>query len=279
MLENELTQSKNITDAQLVKTYNIIKTYPIPTEPIRYPRPVPGDYRYQCTINDVLCANMNAIVPNIDIGVHKGTYTIEDLAKWIKITKKYFSNLNVHIQEKCDKQMKKLILIEELKEKTRVLNLKKLDRLPEDMIRYIYEFLMPETKIKFLLFKYPDYETALQKMTNNNLKTYLKDVVYKNYIAPISSYNAPERQRVKCLQNELRFVLSFTNKKNYTDQIQTVFLEYCGAIPRTLDDNYYFQSRALRLLQSIIYVAYYKGKILYRNKKQTTTSQVQALAD
>jgi len=270
-----LERRKNITDSRLVKTFDIIKTYPVPTEPIRYPKPVRTDYRYQSTINDVLCANMNAIVPNIDIGVHKGIYTTEDLAKWVKITKKYFSNLNVYIQIKCDKQMKKLILIEELKEKTRVLDLKKLNRLPEDIIRYIYDFLMPETKINILLCKYPDYETALQKMTNNNLKIYLKDVVYKNYIAPISSYDAPERQRVKCLQNEIRMVLSFTNKKNYTDQIQTVLLEYRRAIPRTIDDYNYFQSGALRLLQSIIYVAYYKGKLLYRNKKQT----VQALAD
>jgi hypothetical protein len=268
MLENKFTETPPIINDTLVaKTYELMGAYPIPIDPIRYPRLQQSDNIYHSNINDVLIANMTTLVPNIDIGIHKNIYTTEDLAKWIIVTKKYFTILNKLMQIKCDKEMQKLLSIEDLKEKSKVLDMNKLNQLPEDMIRHIYSFLLPETRINILLCKYPLYETALQKMTNNHLKLYLRNGIYEHYIKPLYSYSSPNRVRVKCLQKEIRIVVSFTNKKNYTDQIQMVFDEYRKAIPRTPDDNYYFQSNALRILQSIIYVAYYKGKTLQRNKK------------
>ena len=236
---------------------------------MRYPKSLvdPENRRAQCTMNDLLITNMTALVPNIDIGIHKNIYSENDLAKWIQITKMYFNNLNILVQKKCDKEMQKLKAIEELKIKTQVLDINKLDRLPEDIIRYIYEFLTPASRIDILLCKYPNYISALQRLTNNHLKIYLRSGIYENYIRPLYSYTSPERHRVKCLQKEIRIMVSFTNKKNYTDQIQMVFDEYKQAIPRTLEDHFYFQSRALRLLQSIIYIGYYKGNTLRRNKK------------
>jgi len=255
--------------SKLIKTYEILKTYPIQNEPMRYPKSLvePENRRTQSTMNDLLITNMTALAPNIDIGIHKNTYSENDLAKWIQITKMYFNNLNVLVQKKCDKEMQKLKAIEELKVKTQVLDLNKLDRLPEDIIRYIYEFLTPESRIDILLCKYPNSITDLQRLTNNHLKIYLRSGIYENYIRPLYSYTSLERHRVKCLQKEIRIAITFTNKKNYTDQIQMVFDEYKRAIPRTLEDHFYFQSRALRLLQSIIYIGHYKGNTLRRNKK------------
>jgi hypothetical protein len=218
-------------------------------------------------MNDLLITNMTALVPNIAIGIHKNIYNEHDLAKWIQLTKIYFNNLNIMVQKRCDKEMQKLKEIEELKVKTQVLDLNKLDRLPEDMIRCIYEFLTPETRMDILLCKYPNCVAELQRLTNNHLKIYLRSGIYENYIKPLYSYTSPERHRAKCLQKEIRISVTFTNKKNYTDQIQMVFDEYKRAIPRTPEDHFYFQSRALRLLQSIIYIGYYRVESLRRNKK------------
>lgn len=262
-------QSNDSTN-KITKTYDLIKTYPIPTDPIRYPKPsaTPTQGRYNdSTFNDLIMANMTALVPNVDIGIHKNIYTAQDLAKWIQLTKIYFNNLNQLMQTKCDKEMQKLKTIEELKTKTQVLDLNQLDRLPEDIIRYIYGFLRPESRIDILLNKYPNYQTALQRLTNNHLKIYLRSGIYEHYIKPLYYYSSTERHRAKCLQKEIRMAITFTNKKNYTDQIETVLEEYRKAIPRTPDDNFYFQSRALRLLQSIIYIGYYKVESLRRNKK------------
>jgi hypothetical protein len=73
--------------SKLIKTYEILKTYPIQNEPMRYPKSLvePENRRTQSTMNDLLITNMTALAPNIDIGIHKNTYSENDLAKWIQI--------------------------------------------------------------------------------------------------------------------------------------------------------------------------------------------------
>jgi hypothetical protein len=267
--------------SKLIKIYDFLKTYPIQNEPIRYPKSIMDqeNRRDISSMNDLLVTNMMALVPNIDIGIHKNSYSENDLTKWIQMTKLYFNNLNILVQKKCDNEMQKLKGIEDLKIKTKVLDLNKVDQLPEDIIRYIYGFLTPESRMDILLCKYPNYITDLQQLTNNHLKIYLRSGIYENYIRPIYSYTSINRHRAKCLQKEIRIAITFTNKKNYTDQIQMVFDEYKRAIPRTPDDNFYFKSGALRLLQSIIYIGQYKGNTLRRNKKTIAVPIPPSVAD
>ena len=262
----------NINDCQ--NAYNKLTVFPIAQEPIRYPIPFSTNFdyvrRYKSSINDIILANSLAIIPNIDMGYHCGKHSPADLVQWIKDTKEYMNVINIYMQQKCDDQLIKFNNIENQKTETKKFNIEKINKLPEDMVNYIYEYLLPETKIELILARHPTYEKTLEKMTSANLKKYIS-VIHSKYYKQMYSYNSKFPNRSTCLPNIIRYLLSFSKKSDAINQIK-LMIEMCrNAIPRTPEDYRYFQTIALKLLKSVIYVGYYTGNRLQKNRRALVT--------
>jgi hypothetical protein len=255
------------TDKNCKNSFQELQTYPIPKEPIRYPRNTDlteTHHAYKSTAHDLIHLNMKALVPNIEMGYYHN-HTTEQIEEWINKTKEYTNMICRNIKKKCDIQMCKLIRMRQQEQRIKDLDMKKLDKLPEDIIRYISEFLMPETKIKLLLARYPTYPRILEKITSENLKKYLKhiNVTYNNKIFEYSMSN-PDRRT--CITNFKPFYLTYSKKEDGIKQIVELFNVVHNAIPKTPEYNRYYQNYALKLLQSMIYVG--NKTSLRRNPKQ-----------
>jgi hypothetical protein len=255
------------TDKNCKNIFQELQTYPIPKEPIRYPRNTDlteTNHAYRSTAHDLIHINMKTLVPNIEMGYYHH-HTTEQIEEWINKTKEYIDTVRRNIRKKCDIQMCKLIRIRQQEQRIKNLDMKKLDKLPEDIIRYISEFLMPETRIVLLLARYPTYPRTLEKITSENLKKYLKhiNVTYNNKIFEYSMSN-PERRT--CITNFKPFYLTYSKKEDGIKQIVELFNVVRNAIPKTPEYNRYYQNYALRLLQSMIYVG--NKTSLRRNPKR-----------
>lgn len=260
------------TDKVCRDSYKEISKYPIPGDPIRYPRIQDPDtnnsrYNYRSNFHDILHINMQALVPNIDLGLYNN-HTHDDIETWINNTKAYIKLLNDNIQHKCNKKLKTLNLIKKQAELSDKLDVNNINSLPDEIINNIYGYLLPETRIKLLLGKYPEYSKNLQKLTNENLKKYLRSI-QQTYMNKVFDYNTRFPDRQSCILKRPDLYLSFSKKQDGIDQLKTLLETIRNAIPKTEDCNRYFQNYALRLLQSMIYISIYKNKELSKNKKRT----------
>jgi hypothetical protein len=257
-MDREKTQTKttiSATDKNCKNTFLELQHYPIPKEPIRYPRNTDlteTNYAYKSTFHDLIHINMRALVPNIEMGYYYNHPT-QEIEEWIKKTKDYIDLLRRNIKKKCDVQMCKLIRLRQLEQRTKDLDVARFDKLPEDIIRYIHEFLMPETKITLLLARYPTYPKTLEKITSENLKKYLHHI-NGTYRQTVFEYDLRQPDRRSCITNIKPFYLSYSKKQDAIKQITELFDTIRNAIPKTQEFYRYYQNYALRLLQSMIYV-------------------------
>jgi hypothetical protein len=257
-MDREKTQTKttiSATDKNCKNTFLELQHYPIPKEPIRYPRNTDlteTNYAYKSTFHDLIHINMRALVPNIEMGYYYNHPT-QEIEEWIKKTKDYIDLLRRNIKKKCDVQMCKLIRLRQLEQRTKDLDVARFDKLPEDIIRYIHEFLMPETKITLLLARYPTYPKTLEKITSENLKKYLHHI-NGTYRQTVFEYDLRQPDRRSCITNIKPFYLSYSKKQDAIKQIVDLFDTIRNAIPKTQEFHRYYQNYALRLLQSMIYV-------------------------
>lgn len=243
------------TDKTCKNIFQELQHYPIPKDPIRYPRNTDlteTSHLYKSTVHDLIHINMKALVPNIEMGYYYN-HSTQEIEEWIKKTKDYIDIVRRNIKKKCDVQMCKLIRLRQLEQRTKDLDVARFDKLPEDIIRYIHEFLMPETKITLLLARYPTYPKTLEKITSENLKKYLHHINDK-YRQNVFEYNLRQPDRLSCVTNIKPFYLSYSKKQDAIKQIVDLFDTIRNAIPKTQEFHRYYQNYALRLLQSMIYV-------------------------
>jgi hypothetical protein len=264
------------TDKACKDSYKEISNYPIPSDPIRYPRIQDTNtnqyqYNYRSNFHDLIHINMQALVPNIELGLYNN-HTHQDIETWINNTKSYIKLLNDNIQHKCNKKLKTLNLIKKQAELSDKLDVNNIKNLPDEIINHIYGYLLPETRIKLLLGKYPEYSKNLQKLTSENLKSYLRNI-QKVYMNKAFDYDMRFPERQSCILKRPDFYLSFSKKQDGVQQLQTLLETLRNAIPKTEDFNRYFQNYALKLLQSMIYISIYKNKELSKNKKRTTAPE------
>jgi hypothetical protein len=245
--------TKNIDEKTCKKLYDMIHNYPKASLPIRYPK---SSSKFGTTFHDLISANINELVPNIDMAIHSG-YQHNDIENWVKKTIEYVNALNTSIQNKCDTQMTKLNLIKQHEIRSKELDMKRVDNLPDDLIRYIHEFLLPETRIQLLLTRYPTYLLSLNKITCFNLKKYL-GCVYKHYVKHPLCYNPKFPERHTCIQNYPGFRLNFTKKEDGINQLIQIFNALQTAIPKTPQFRRYYQKKTLKFLQSLIFISIHK---------------------
>jgi hypothetical protein len=222
------------TDKNCNNSFQELQKYPIPKEPIRYPRNTDlteTNHSYRSTFHDLIHLNMRALVPNIEMGYYHN-HTTEQIEEWINKTKEYTNIIYRNIRKKCDVQICKLIRIRQQEQRIKDLNMKQLDKLPEDIIRYISEFLMPETKITLLLARYPTYARTLEKITSDNLKKYLH-CINNNYRQKVFEFDLRQPDRRTCIQNIQPFYVTYSKKQDAIKQIVDLFDKIRNAIPKT----------------------------------------------
>jgi len=256
---------KKVTDKTCLKLYKVIESYPKPCQPIRYPPKTSPE----CTsFHDLIVSNLNSLVPNVDMALHAG-YDHMGTELWIQKTKNYIHELHENIRNKCEAQIVKLKAIKQQEINCENLDMQRVANLPDDLIRYIHEFLLPETRIQMLLAKYPLYMNNLNRITCVNLKMYLA-CVHKKYVKPTLFYNSKFPERYTCVESYNGFYGRFTKKENGLRELSKIFDALRNAIPKTPSFQRYFQKKALRFLQSLIYVGVYKIDKVRRNKTGET---------
>jgi len=254
------TSVKYSDEKRSLNTFEKLSLYPNPSLAIRYPKPyICTASRYDSSIHDVIYANMNAIVPNIDIGYHSKTFTPTKLREWIKSTKTYYSEINNIFQKKCDDQLAKLNRIEDQKQRCNNFDITQIQKLPEEIVLCIRQYLLPESRIDELLATYPNYVGTLQKMSVNRLRKLYMSGIYNPYYLHFQ-LSTPNRDRIKCIQPRLELKTGFKNRAHCSGEIKKVFDAYRNAIPHTPEDHIYFQKKALKILQAIVYIAYHREK-------------------
>jgi hypothetical protein len=257
-MDREKTQAKTIisaTDKNCKNIFQELQNYPIPIDPIRYPRVTDlaeTNFAYKSTFHDLIHINMRALVPNIEMGYYHN-HSNQEIEEWIKKTKDYIDLMRRNIKKKCDVEMCKLIRLRQLEQRTKDLDMARLDKLPEDIIRYIHGFLMPETRTTLLLSRYPTYAKNLEKITSENLKKYLHHI-NDTYRQKVFEYDLRQPERRSCITNIKPFYVSYSKKQDAIKQIVDLFDTIRNAIPKTQEFHRYYQNYALRLLQSMIYV-------------------------
>jgi len=252
---------KKATDRTCLKLYNTIESYPKPCQPIRYP---PKSSPEGTSFHDLILSNLNSLVPNVDMALHSG-YHHAETELWIQDTKNYVNELNETIRNKCEMQIYKLNAIKKQEEDSRRLDMQRVAVLPDDLIRYIHEFLLPETRIQMLIEKYPLYMQNLNRITCVNLKKYLA-CVHKKYVKPALCYNSKFPTRYTCVESYAGFYGRFTKKENGLQELSKIFDALKNAIPKTSGFHRYFQRKALKFLLSLIYIGVYRINDIRRNK-------------
>jgi len=246
-MENTLVKkSKQIA----VNIFAELATYPIPKDVIRYTKTT--DKTIQPVFHDIISQNLTALVPNLNIGMQMNM-TTDQLMDWIQKTKEYGELLVTEFQKQCENRLNKLIKIEESKERSRALDMRKLDRLPEDIIRYIHEYLFPETRRVLLLARYPNLYNNVIKLKTPVLKKLMERIRATCYYPMMNGLY--RNNRTRCLPVGFYLTFGFSNKKGFIDCIDKFIGTCIGAVPYTPGDQRYFEKKALRILNKLVYVA------------------------
>ena len=244
---NPKKSRKPIISEEIFK--NLI-TYPISKDVIRYPKIT--DKTIQPLFHEIINQNLLALVPNIDIGIQMNMNT-NQLIDWINLSKTYGEQLNIEFQKNCENKLKKLINIEEQKERAKNFDMNKLIQLPEDIIRSIYDYLMPETKRILLIARYPNLYSNIRNLNNSLLKKFMENIrkkYYESMINGLYKYN-----RARCLPQGFYLRFSFSNKSKFIECIDKFIGTCITAITHTPSDYRYFQRKALKIVRALVYVA------------------------
>jgi len=224
--------------------FNKLIKYPIPRDVTRSTKVRTNSF----LIHDTIHTNLLSLVPNIDIGYQQNLDSNE-LISWIMKTKEYAEALNKDLQKKCDIKLEKVKKIEEQKEKSKVLNMELVNILPEDIIRYMYEFLLPETKIILFRARYPNLETNIMKLKVPVLKK-LIECIRKNYYSPIFFTN-----NGRCLPKGFFMNFGFSNKKTCINNLNKLIGTYESAVAYSPGEYRYFQKLTLKIIRTLVYAA------------------------
>ncbi len=252
--------------------YAELATYPIPTKPIFC---IPIDDRihhptWSSTIDDIIRYNLQSLVPNVDMGLHQETRTTDDVQKWIDSTKEYGRVVMNIFYSNILRQERKLQNIIHQRESCSRLSMGRLERFPPDIIRHIRGYLLPETRILFYMNKYTNIGDLVKKMPNECLKRFYREVVHKQYYE-ISTYirYANYRNYRSCLPQHFSIRLNPPNKVGYSEDINYLIHSFRNTTPITPESYTFFQTRALRLIQTIIYITEYRKPWLSKSKRRT----------
>lgn len=247
--------SHNITTV-----FNEFNSFPISKFPVLNN---PYNTSRRTTIDDIIQCNLNSIMPNVDIGLFQNTLNYDEILQWIETSKKYMNTIHQEYIQKCILQEAKLHNIIAQKKQCELLDINRVCQLPDDIIRIIYSYVLPETKIVFLLEKYPNKYGLLKLLSVYSLKTFYKNVIYPNYFSYHSFRHKNVYYRKYLLPDFNNIRVNPRNKTEYIEEIDHLLQNFRNPLPYSNEIYHFFQLRAYRLLKSIIYV----GKRMAKTKK------------
>lgn len=241
----------------ITSNYNELIKYPISKFPTLHN---PYNMNRRTTIDDIIQCNMNSIMPNVDMGLFQNTLTDIEISKWIESSKLFINGIQKEYIQKCIIQENKLQNIIIQRNQCKLLDMDKVYILPDDIIRVIFSYLLPETKISFFLEKYSTKYDTLKLLSVPSLKTYYKKVIFIKYFS-YDSYKPTNIYYRKCLMPDFNNIrINPRNKSEYIEEIDRLLQSFRNPRPYTNEIYHFFQLRALRLLQSIIYIGKRMGK-------------------
>jgi hypothetical protein len=211
-------------------------------------------------IHDSLKEKLEGLIPNIDIG-YQMNMEADHMIDWIDKAKQYTDQLQKEFHALCEKRVQKIIQIEEQKQRAKELNLELLVKtVPDDVLRYIHGFLLPETRLQLLRARHPLLLENTKKLNVKSLKHLLKHYQKKVY-EPMMK-NIREQNRTRCLPADV-VTMSFTykGKERALETINRLIGICEGAKAYTKCDHRYFQKKALRLTRSLVYLLSRKEKL------------------
>jgi hypothetical protein len=266
------SQKLPYSKCQIEKYENIIKYPYMDKDPIRYPKTYKKSSRTNpfpiSNKHDIIRTNLMDLVPNIDLGYHSQAHTPDDLKIWIENAREYSRLLYSEFKQKCNQQIKRLTEIEIQKQKSTNFDITKIDILPEDIVKHIFGYLLPETKIAMYLYKYPNLDKQVLKQLNaKKVKEFQRNISINFYE---ELYVGP-KNRYKCVLdiiNKIKAKGYNYTKTSHINKITGIFEIFKTAKPRSKEDHIYFQTNALKILKTLIYFGnYYKMKTKDRKIK------------
>jgi len=203
--------------------------------------------------NALIIKNIVSIIPNIEYENTRKKYTVQNQYEWLTGIKTYMEEINRVFEKAYENEIEDLICYINLEEKTKAFDMKKMDLLPEDVIRYIHDFLPHETRIELLLARYPNLEEGLMKLRLRTLKFFLSKVAYNQYYMPLyTDKTIRDKNYYRCLTKHFTIRMSGGTKAIAINEIMKLFNEFKNANPISKKKHRYFTKRALQLLINML---------------------------
>lgn len=230
--------STEIVLSEPKKIFNIISQ----KYPIRYV----SKRRYNTeTIHDIIHTNIQTLIPNIKEQFNDGIRS-QKLTNWLTLSQKYIVALNDEYIKQCKQQRHYLSQIIQLELRNKEFDICKTQKLPGDIIQYIYQYLPYDVKRDLLIAKYPDIWTDLKKKNGKFLKR-LKGVVDDKYYRPAFR---------RYYMDNVYFGRSHKNKDDTIKDIIRVFTGLCNMKLKRVPDIQYISKLSFDMIYSIIYLVY-----------------------
>jgi hypothetical protein len=111
----------------------------------------------------------------------RGSETNDRVISWIQITKQYMAQLHYDFNIACDYIIHRNTLFNGLVSRSSDLDMRRVEGLPEDIVRHIAGYFGPETRLKFYYEFILTLPAQLSKLSAVWLKRFYKQFVYRQY--------------------------------------------------------------------------------------------------
>jgi hypothetical protein len=213
--------------------------------------------------------------------------TLPSLVLWIQNAKHYMDQLSADFHDACRYILHKNMIFHGQVERSILMEMKQVDRLPEDMVRNIVSYFTPETRLAFLQDTIDLVSHQLQLLTMSWLKNIYRKCLHNRYIDNVViPFNTFRHDKIEGLSftkkqyiamreyiNRKRALMPYglpTNKTMAINRIMDVLRMYqqTSDIAPTNYLKYRFCSEGLRLLHSIVYAirCFQEKKRIGRNR-------------
>lgn len=239
-----------------LKSFNqLYQQYYVPKDPIRYIkyRRNPDGSLIPTTVHDIIRMNIQTLIPDVKTQYENGR-SIEYLDSWINLSQTYLNQVNSEFQERCKEQRCILKNITSLEEKKERFDLSKIDRLPEDMVRCIYDYLSDDIKLDIIYHKHPMLWNDMYRLNASLLKR-TQETMYDKYYSFLSRI-VSNKNRVSNSPNIilLRFSRRYMNKNKTIENMITMMNIFRRLKANNIDEMKVLQSKGLKMLKSLIYL-------------------------
>lgn len=211
--------------------------------------------KYNNTKDKKIRNNLTSLIPDIDYQNRYKKYSVTRQLDWMERTNAYTREVFENVIYEWNIQYDKLQEYIRIRDETAKFNMEHMNRLPEDIIRYIYDFLPYETRYELIECKYPNLSEELMKLPMKKLKLFISNTLYINHYTPLYDNNNIKNIYLRrCLPIGFRLKQTASAKRMAVDIIRNFTSTIQKALPQTIESHSYFQKEAYMILLNILYV-------------------------